>query len=124
MPVTGGNAVPQSVDEVSKAYINMVDEQMYKIIDLAYSSESNVLYFCNAGKDRTGVVSAILLSKSGMSKEYIISDYMKSKTNLKCMLEDYAKQFSEVNIDIITPHERYMNEFLEWLVINNQFNKE
>lgn len=33
MPVTGGNVVPQSVDDVSKSYINMVDEQMYKIVD-------------------------------------------------------------------------------------------
>ena len=33
MPVTGGNVIPQSVDDVSKSYINMVDEQMYKIVD-------------------------------------------------------------------------------------------
>lgn len=74
MPVEGGNVVPQS----------------------------NVLYFCNAGKDRTGVVSAILLYKAGMNLEYIIDDYMKSKMNLKNMLESYAKQFPEVNIEVIT----------------------
>lgn len=123
MPVTGGNVVPQSVDDVSKSYINMVDEQMYKIVDCAWSSKSNVLYFCNAGKDRTGVVSAILLYKAGMNLEYIIDDYMKSKMNIKNMLESYAKQFPEVNIEVITPHERYIKEFMEWFQIHNKIDK-
>ena len=86
---------------------------MRKIIDFILAAETNVLYFCNAGKDRTGVVSAILLDKKGMSEEYIIHDYMKSKVNLKGMIEAYVKQFPDVDIDIITPQERYMREFLE-----------
>ncbi len=88
MPVTGGNSIPES--------------------------DTNVLYFCNAGKDRTGVVSAILLHKLGMAQEYIINDYMKSKENLKNMLDAYAKECPKVDINVITPHERYMKEFLEW----------
>lgn len=118
MPVTGGNAVPPSVNDVSKSYINMVDEQMYKIIDSIWSSKSNVLYFCNAGKDRTGVVSAILLYKSGMDINYIINDYMKSKSNLKNLLETFAQQNPTIDIDVITPHERYIKEFMEWFFVN------
>ena len=45
----------------------MVDERLHKTINFIFESKSNVLYFCNAGKDRTGVVSAILLYKSGKS---------------------------------------------------------
>lgn len=120
MPVTGGNAVPQSVDDVSKSYINMVDETLYKIIDLIWNSKSNVLYFCNAGKDRTGVVSAVLLYRTGMDLEYIIDDYMQSKINLKNMLESYAKQNPTVNIDVIMPHERYIEEFIKWYMRNEE----
>ena len=115
MPVTGGNVVPESVDDVSKSYVSMVDEQMEKIIEAIWEAETNVLYFCNAGKDRTGVVSAILLKKAGMEEEYIISDYMKSKENLQSMLNFYASQNPDVDIRVITPDERYMREFLEWL---------
>lgn len=115
MPVTGGNAIPKSVDDVSKSYIKMVDEHMDKIIDTIMNAGTNVLFFCNAGKDRTGVVSAKILYKLGMDKDYIIKDYMESKENLREMLEEYAKAFSEVNIDVITPQERYMEEFLDWL---------
>ena len=53
----------------------------------------------------------------GMSLDYIIKDY---KNNLKNILEEYAKQFPDINIDIITPHERYIQEFLEsYIAINN-----
>ncbi len=115
MPVTGGNVVPKSVDEVSKSYIAMADEHMKEIITAICRAKTNVLYFCNAGKDRTGVVSAILLAQSGMDEKYIVGDYMKSKENLSPMLEEFAKQCPQVDIRVITPHERYMKEFLEWL---------
>lgn len=114
MPVTGGDAVPENADSVSKSYINMVDEHLSKTIDFILNRDSNVLYFCNAGKDRTGVISAILLHKSGMNTQYIIDDYMKSKSNLKDVLEAFAKQNPSINIDVITPSERYIREFLEW----------
>lgn len=115
MPVTGGNAVPSSIDAVSESYINMVDEQMDAIIDLIWNAQSNVLYFCGAGKDRTGVVSAILLRKLGMDHDYIVADYMKSKENLQSALENYAKQNPEIQIDVITPQEAYIKEFLNWM---------
>ncbi len=114
MPVTDGDKIPDSMDSVSRSYINMLDEHLCKTIDFILNSKSNVLYFCNAGKDRTGVVSAILLYKSGMSFEYIIDDYMKSKVNLKSALEAFANQNADIDINVITPHERYIKEFLEW----------
>ena len=56
MPVTGGNAVPPCREQVAKSYLNMVDGQMERIVDTIWNARSNVLYFCSAGKDRTGVV--------------------------------------------------------------------
>ncbi len=120
MTVSGGNSVPFSPDEVAKSYIDMVDDSFKKIISLALNSKSNVLYFCNAGKDRTGVVSAVLLYKSGIETDYIVDDYMKSKTNLEDMLIAFAKQNPSVNIDVITPHERYIKEFLQWFSKQNE----
>lgn len=114
MPVTGGNVVPQTTDDVSESYIHMVDAQMDQIIDVIWNAPSNVLYFCNAGKDRTGVVSAILLKKMGLDMDFIVADYMESKHNLEEMLVSYAKENTDVDIEIIIPHERYIREFLAW----------
>jgi len=119
MPVTSGGAIPKSVDDVSKSYINMVDKQLKETVDFIINVHTNVLYFCNAGKDRTGVVSAILLWKAGKSLEYIVEDYMKSKINLKDMLEAYAKENPDIDINIITPHEKYIREFLKWFSMEN-----
>ncbi len=116
MPVTGGDIVPKSVNDVSKSYINMVDENLYRTINLILNSKSNVLYFCNAGKDRTGVVSAILLHKSGESVDCIVDDYMKSKENLKNALNAFANQNPEIDINVVTPNERYIKEFLDWFI--------
>ncbi len=115
MPVTGGNKIPDSVEEVSKSYINMVDDNMFQIIDTIINAKTNVMYFCNAGKDRTGVVSAIILHKFGMNDDYIVEDYMKTKDNLADALKSFARKCPDVDINIITPNERYMREFLQWL---------
>ena len=58
LPVTGGGGIPESLESVADAYLKMIDGQMERIICAILKAESNVLYFCGAGKDRTGVVSA------------------------------------------------------------------
>ena len=39
---------------------------------------------------------------------------MKSKESLKDMLQDYASKNPEIAIQIITPCEQYIKEFMEW----------
>ena len=60
-------------------------------------------------------MSAILLHKSGLSREYIIADFMKTRANLKAYLEEYAREHPGIRLDVILPQERYMEEFLAWL---------
>ena len=114
--IAGGDKVPPNTEAVSKSYIAMVDAQFEAMIVFLLNAKSNVLYFCNAGKDRTGVVSAVLLYKLGMSSEYIVNDYMKSKFNLETLLIEFARQNPAIDIDVITPHRRYIEEFLRWYV--------
>jgi len=117
-PVTGGSVVPSSVNEVVKSYIKMADEHLHRTVQFIMDSKANVLYFCNAGKDRTGVLSAVLLYKSGKQTDYIVDDYMKSEQNLSSMLNAFAKQNPEISIDVITPQRIYIESFLTWFVEN------
>lgn len=114
MAVTGGNAIPGLVEEVALSYINMVDETMEKIIDTIMNAKTNVMYFCNAGKDRTGVVTAIILCRIGYDNKYIIDDYLLSGENLKNELRSFADNDPEIDINIITPKAGYMEKFLNW----------
>lgn len=93
----------------------MIDEKMDTIIDTIMNAESNVMYFCTAGKDRTGVVSAMILKRLGFSDEVIIDDYMESKDNLMEMLTAYVSLHPEVDIEIIIPHRENMEQVLKHL---------
>ena len=114
MPVKGGNVVPSSEMEVSLSYINMVDDTMDNIVNTIMNADTNVLYFCNAGKDRTGVVTAIILSRLGYSKQYIIDDYLLSGENLKEDQILFAQNHPGIDINVITPKVEYIDRFLEW----------
>ena len=94
----------------------MVDEKMEEIIDTIMNADSNVMYFCTAGKDRTGVVSAMILKRLGFSDEVIIDDYMESGDNLMDMLTDYVRVHPEVDLEIIVPHRENMERLLEQLL--------
>ncbi len=70
--------------------------------------------FISAMQEKTGRGAAVLLYKLGMPLAYIINDYMKSKNNLKELLNEFARQNPAIDIEVITPHKRYIMEFLEW----------
>ena len=113
LPVTGGGDTPKSPEAVAEAYLGMIDEQMDKIISTIMNAESNVMYFCGAGKDRTGVVSAIILKKLGYSDRVIIDDYMETKVNLMDFLVAYVREHPQVDINIIIPNEENIRRVLE-----------
>ncbi len=73
-------------------------------------AKSKVMYFCTAGKDRIGVVSALILKRLGFSAEIIIDDYMK---DLMDMLTAYVNIHPEVDIEIIIPHRENMEQLLK-----------
>ena len=116
--VAGGDKVPSSTDDVSKACTAMVDVQFDAMIEFLLNRKSNVLYFCNAGKDRTGVVSALLLKKLGVKEDVIVEDYMMSKENLLDMLTAYVKEHPEVDIEIIIPQEENIKKVLRFVEDN------
>lgn len=115
LPVAGGGSTPKSLEQLYTVYRQMLDETMVQIVDTIMNAASNTLYFCTAGKDRTGVVSAIILKRLGFGDEAVIEDYMMSKDNLMDMLTAYAGAHPEVDLDVIIPHRKNMERFLQYL---------
>ena len=112
LPVTGGGDPPESPEAVASVYLQMIDGQMKKIIDIIMSAESRVMYFCSAGKDRTGVVSAIILKRLGFDDQAIINDYMETKDNLISFLKAYVDKHPEVDLNTIIPNEENIKKVL------------
>jgi hypothetical protein len=50
-----------------------------------------------------------------MSREYIIADFMKTASNPEAYLAQFAGEPPGIRLDVITPHERFMEKFLAWL---------
>ena len=113
MPVTGGGDIPSSPEAVAETYLGMLDAQMDTIISTIMNANTNVMYFCGAGKDRTGVVSAVMLKKLGYSDQVIVDDYMETKENLMGFLTAYVKDHPEVDINIIIPNAENIKKVLE-----------
>ena len=109
-----GDRIPRTVGEVSASYIGMVDDNFRRVMDILLKTEGGVLYFCSAGKDRTGVVSAALLYKLGYPIEYIISDYLESAVSLRPFVAAFLKERPDVDIEVITPRASYITEFIDW----------
>jgi protein tyrosine/serine phosphatase len=52
------------------------------VVELLAELEAPVVFHCAAGKDRTGVISSLLLSLLGVPEETIVADYAFSRQNL------------------------------------------
>lgn len=115
LPVTGGNALPSCPDEVAPSYIRMADGQMARILRTIDEAPGGTLFFCTAGKDRTGVLSALLQHRAGLPREAIIADYLLSGENLKERLAAFGRLHPEINPVIYTPRRETMETFLDWL---------
>ena len=112
LPVTGGNHVPATPDDVSPWYLSTLDDQMHRILDTMEQAQTNVIFFCAAGKDRTGVVAAQLQRRAGLDDEAIIADYLLTAENMRERIAGYVQRNPHWDIVVLTPQRRYMVEFL------------
>ncbi len=93
-------------------YINILENKqsnvkdvIKEIIDL--EDDSSVLFHCTAGKDRTGVISMLLLGICGVERQDISTNYMQTATNLK-----YNNHFVESNKRLIKKYDKKQGENL------------
>jgi protein-tyrosine phosphatase len=65
--------------DLATIYRYMVDECQVGLLKamqtLAHAPEGAVLVHCSAGKDRTGIVTALALNAVGVPREYVVADY-------------------------------------------------
>lgn len=114
--IYGDGKIPNSSKEVSNSYMEMLKGKniIYKIFKTMVEETGGILYFCNAGKDRTGVITALIMMILGVDRKDIIADYTLSNVYMLEKLRDFETKSDNKEIkEIITPKIEYMEQFLE-----------
>jgi len=107
-------------DESRELYIHIIESgkenirQVFEYIGerLAYGG---IIYNCFAGKDRTGVLSALLLLLCGVSEVDVVADYMVSCVYLKSLAEIIG-----LSNAALSSKPEYIEYFLDYLNENYQ----
>ncbi|MFP3597548.1 tyrosine-protein phosphatase [Chryseobacterium sp. SIMBA_029] len=84
--VNGSDANKRMLD-FYKDYVTENPEIIKKIITEILESDQPVLYHCTAGKDRTGIITALILTILKFDKETIYNDYLLSNNFRKQLVQ-------------------------------------
>ena len=113
-PIVEGSGVPESLEAVPLSYMTIATaENMPKVMKVLAEAEQGVLFHCTAGKDRTGVVSAIILMTCRVDRESIVRDYVISREYNHKRLEAFLAVHPEVDRNIVFADEKSMNGFID-----------
>ena len=122
-PSTFSLDMKRRMEEMSLAdrYFGLVEtakEPIARVVRLIADAKGGAVYHCAAGKDRTGVISAILLSALGVPEELIVADYALSQQNLDAIIErlnaseSYKEMFENLPADTLHADPETMTSLL------------
>ena len=129
--VSGGvvsNAVrlqpPTNIGDVYKMLVDHCQSEIRQVIAIvADESDGAVLVHCTLGKDRTGVIVALLLSAVGVPDEIIVADYALTGEYIEPLLPALREQARQSGRDMtiyeqmIITDAMNMTEFLQYMRI-------
>jgi protein-tyrosine phosphatase len=96
----------------------LAGERIARVVHLVADADTPAVYHCAAGKDRTGVISALLLGLLGVPDEVIVADYVATRENLDAIvdrlrsLEGYRAMLDALPPDTMHADPETMLEFL------------
>ena len=67
--------------------LEMARKPIAQVIRILAESEGAAVYHCAAGKDRTGLISAVLLGVLGVPDDLIVADYARSGDQIDAIIE-------------------------------------
>lgn len=83
-----------SLDDLYLGSLNRAGERVAEVLALLTGTAGPALVHCAAGKDRTGVLVAVLLRAAGVSRQAVLRDYLRTEQNVPALLERLAWDIS------------------------------
>lgn len=113
LPISGGDFMRDGEEKIGTSYFYMTKcPSMIKIFKILSNMNGGCLYHCTAGKDRTGVISAILQLLAGMEEADVIVDYSMSQLYLAKLLERLKSDFVDLPAYLGNSSPEYIMDFL------------
>jgi protein-tyrosine phosphatase len=114
---------PKSLLELYCSIIDSKQMSIYQIFQTFISEqEKTILFHCKSGKDRTGIIAALLLDLAGVPHEIIAEDYELSATYLLPLLEERRSRLAALhginNTALLESRPETIREFLNYLYKN------
>lgn len=119
---TRGRELPPEPMSLAERYFLLAEiaaEAIGAVIRVLARSPHAAVYHCAAGKDRTGVVSAVILGALGVRDEVIVADYAASQENLEAIVarlmaaEGYRTMLETLPPDTLHAQPETMAELLD-----------
>ncbi len=107
--------IPTTVPEMYRLLLQTGGEPIRLVMTHLASSPAPALFHCTAGKDRTGIIAALLLDVAGVEVETIAADYGRTQEYLAPILEEILKGVPEQFAPMLAINPAYMLETMEYI---------
>ena len=111
-----GLKLPDLIECYEQLVAINLKETWSKIFDLLLENNNGILFHCSQGKDRTGVVCAIILCALGIDEETIFNDYLLTNQNPVFFgNQDMPKDIQEILADYFSAKEEYLKASFNYI---------
>lgn len=90
-------------DDMGDMYIGLVEKSkdgLKEIFTRMADAEGVTLYHCTAGKDRTGIITMLVLKLAGVPDDVVLADYAVSETYMKEMFEKQRGMVEKAGVKV------------------------
>jgi len=110
---------PGGLGEVYPLMLERFGDRFAAVVELLADADGHpVVFFCAGGKDRTGLVAALVLGALGVADEEIAADYALTADNLPLLLErNRARAAARGVAPEVTEHELLLAEAATMLTV-------
>lgn len=106
-----GDALPETGDDTDpllRSYLGYLFDRTENVVEavrlLGHPDAGPALVHCAAGKDRTGVLVALVLDVVGVAREAVITDYALSAEHVEAMFRRWTTASGREMPEDLTPH--------------------
>lgn len=105
IPLFAGAIGPHQFEKLTMGdlYVHMLDNAQpgfAQVFRAALETRGSVLFHCSAGKDRTGLVAALLLLNAGVDRGVVVQEYCYTQVLLRPWVENQLRQASRAGMNL------------------------